>query len=133
MGDAAQVQPKLARGCESLNWREPPAVRDVEGDKTQPSRGHSASLWQPWGPIQPGNGLTGLPTDRKVHVPKFTAVIAQLVRAQDCGSWGRGFESRWPPHFNLTPRRSPSLAIIRPDKGKRLPCRRRFYFQHELW
>ena len=29
----------------------------------------------------------------------FTAVIAQLVRAQDCESWGRGFESRWPPHF----------------------------------
>jgi hypothetical protein len=30
---------------------------------------------------------------------RHTAVIAQLVRAQDCGSWGRGFESRWPPHF----------------------------------
>ena len=29
----------------------------------------------------------------------FTAAIAQLVRAQDCDSWGRGFESRWPPHF----------------------------------
>ena len=32
-------------------------------------------------------------------VPDFTAAIAQLVRAQDCDSWGRGFESRWPPHF----------------------------------
>ena len=31
----------------------------------------------------------------------FTAVIAQLVRAQDCGSWGRGFESRWPPHSGI--------------------------------
>ena len=30
--------------------------------------------------------------------PQFMAVIAQLVRAQDCESWGRGFESRWPPH-----------------------------------
>src|SRR4051812_43247941 len=34
------------------------------------------------------------------RVPHFTAVIAQLVRAQDCESWGRGFESRWPPHFD---------------------------------
>lgn len=33
-------------------------------------------------------------------VPDFTAAIAQLVRAQDCDSWGRGFESRWPPHFS---------------------------------
>ena len=32
------------------------------------------------------------------RAPHFTAVIAQLVRAQDCESWGRGFESRWPPH-----------------------------------
>src|SRR5438067_2218021 len=29
----------------------------------------------------------------------FAAVIAQLVRAPDCGSGGRGFESRWPPQF----------------------------------
>jgi hypothetical protein len=32
-------------------------------------------------------------------LPLLTAAIAQLVRAQDCDSWGRGFESRWPPHF----------------------------------
>ena len=24
--------------------------------------------------------------------------VAQLVRAQDCGSWGRGFKSRHLPH-----------------------------------
>lgn len=26
--------------------------------------------------------------------------VAQLVRAHDCGSWGRGFESPHPPHLN---------------------------------
>ena len=31
----------------------------------------------------------------------FMAVVAQLVRAQDCGSWGRGFNSRRPPHFSV--------------------------------
>ncbi len=37
-----------------------------------------------------------------MDVPRssFMAVIAQLVRAQDCDSWGRGFESRQPP-FSL--------------------------------
>lgn len=29
----------------------------------------------------------------------FTAVVAQLVRALDCGSKCRGFESRRSPHF----------------------------------
>ena len=28
---------------------------------------------------------------------KITVVIAQLVRASDCGSEGRGFEPRFPP------------------------------------
>ena len=62
--------------------------------------------------IRPGSGLSGTqnPGDREgltasdalvtFRVPHFTAVIAQLVRAQDCESWGRGFESRWPPHFD---------------------------------
>lgn len=27
-------------------------------------------------------------------------VVAQLVRAPDCDSGGRGFKSRQPPHFN---------------------------------
>ena len=27
----------------------------------------------------------------------FTAIVAQLVRAQDCGSWGREFEPRQSP------------------------------------
>lgn len=29
------------------------------------------------------------------------AIIAQLVRASDCGSECRGFESRWSPFFLL--------------------------------
>ena len=28
--------------------------------------------------------------------------VAQLVRASVCGTEGRGFESRLPPHFNLS-------------------------------
>jgi predicted GIY-YIG superfamily endonuclease len=44
--------------------------------------------------------------DRRESEPEFpqlsfTAAIAQLVRAQDCDSWGRGFESRWPPQFRM--------------------------------
>ena len=27
--------------------------------------------------------------------------IAQLVRAPDCGSGGRGFESHYPPHLSV--------------------------------
>lgn len=49
-------------------------------------------------------GLKELEVDRGEGAREFrrpfTAVIAQLVRAQDCESWGRGFESRWPPHFD---------------------------------
>src|SRR3954469_4707476 len=45
-------------------------------------------------------GLTAPEALVRFRVPHFTAVIAQLVRAQDCESWGRGFESRWPPHFD---------------------------------
>ena len=41
--------------------------------------------------------------DRLARLLRFlaslTAAIAQLVRALDCDSRGRGFESRWPPHF----------------------------------
>src|SRR5215203_2486450 len=42
----------------------------------------------------------------------LVAAIAQSVRAPDCGSGGRGFEPRWPPHqipvsqgrkFSVTP------------------------------
>lgn len=29
----------------------------------------------------------------------FTVDVAQLVRASDCGSGGRGFKSRLPPHL----------------------------------
>ncbi len=33
-----------------------------------------------------------------LHLQK-TVVVAQLVRALDCGSRGRGFESHHPPSF----------------------------------
>ena len=29
----------------------------------------------------------------------YTVAIAQLVRASDCGSEGRGFEPHWSPHI----------------------------------
>lgn len=47
-------------------------------------------------------GLTLKERPANFRAPHFTAVIAQLVRAQDCESWGRGFESRWPPQFTTT-------------------------------
>ncbi|CUQ66393.1 protein of unknown function [Candidatus Nitrospira inopinata] len=36
--------------------------------------------------------------------------VAQLVRAPDCGSGGRGFDTRHPPHFVISP--GLSLATI---------------------
>ena len=36
-----------------------------------------------------------------LHSKIKMVVIAQLVRASDCGSEGRGFESRFPPRFLL--------------------------------
>lgn len=45
-------------------------------------------------------GLTASARVVRVRARQFAAAIAQLVRAQDCDSWGRGFESRWPPHFS---------------------------------
>ena len=41
-------------------------------------------------------------------IMKIMAVVAQLVRASDCGSEGRGFKSRRPPQkslFGLAPER----------------------------
>ena len=38
----------------------------------------------------------------------FVAAIAQSVRAPDCGSGGRGFEPRWPPH-QISKTRGPGL------------------------
>ena len=32
-----------------------------------------------------------------IYLSKFMVVVAQLVRALDCGSRGRGFESHHPP------------------------------------
>jgi hypothetical protein len=34
-----------------------------------------------------------------LNLPSQTVVVAQLVRALDCGSRGRGFEPRHPPIF----------------------------------
>ncbi len=36
-----------------------------------------------------------------LHSKIKMVVIAQLVRASDCGSEGRGFESRFPPRLPL--------------------------------
>ena len=42
-----------------------------------------------------------MPSDRSPalfgYVMPLTVGVAQLVRASDCGSEGRGFESRYPP------------------------------------
>ena len=32
-----------------------------------------------------------------IFAPLFTVAVAQLVRASDCGSEGRGFETHQPP------------------------------------
>ena len=55
----------------------------------------------------------------------FTAAIAQLVRAQDCESWGRGFESRWPPQSSPF-REAAGMKTVSPKlaEGGRT-CRRR--------
>ena len=34
-----------------------------------------------------------------LHLDQITVGIAQLVRAPDCGSGGREFESHYPPHI----------------------------------
>jgi hypothetical protein len=36
-----------------------------------------------------------------LNLPSQMVVVAQLVRALDCGSRGRGFEPRHPPIFSL--------------------------------
>ena len=44
--------------------------------------------------------------------------VAQLVRAPDCDSGGRGFESRLPPHLFLSPKQIHNWATIEPDTHK---------------
>ena len=39
-----------------------------------------------------------------LHLDQITVGIAQLVRAPDCGSGGREFESHYPPHQTDRPR-----------------------------
>jgi hypothetical protein len=39
-----------------------------------------------------------LACDSSVYLPTQTVVVAQLVRAPDCGSGGRGFETHLPPN-----------------------------------
>ena len=36
-----------------------------------------------------------------LEAPQFMVVVAQLVRAPDCGSEGRGFEPLHSPHGNI--------------------------------
>lgn len=54
-----------------------------------------------------------------------TAAIAQLVRAQDCDSWGRGFESRWPPHFTRGKSRDTGCRVVRREISGSAPERSR--------
>ena len=63
--------------------------------------------------LSPGKFELGLDRVKAARefLPLCTAAIAQLVRAQDCDSWGRGFESRWPPHF-LSPQLSNVLGAF---------------------
>ena len=35
-----------------------------------------------------------------LHLDQYVVGIAQLVRAPDCGSGGREFDSHYPPHFD---------------------------------
>ena len=37
------------------------------------------------------------------HTNIFMVDVAQLVRAPDCGSGGRGFETHLPPHNGVSP------------------------------
>ena len=55
-----------------------------------------------WG----GDGLdfASLPSDGEVRAGTRTVGVAQLGRALDCGSSGRGFKSRRSPHFLFTMR-----------------------------
>jgi hypothetical protein len=44
-----------------------------------------------------------------LDLPSQMVVVAQLVRALDCGSRGRGFEPRHPPIFPFFIKDSPSF------------------------
>src|SRR5688572_30364183 len=60
------------------------------------------------------------------RAPFFTAIIAQLVRAPDCESGGRGFESRWSPHFETEALPKDRLAVRAFDETADWEvCRRR--------
>ena len=67
-----------------------------------------------------------------------TVAVAQLVRASDCGSEGRGFKSRQPPHFARTIARGLATreASLRersvPLRERVLPLHERFLPLREL-
>ena len=60
-----------------------------------------------------------------------TVAVAQLVRASDCGSEGRGFKSRQPPHFARTIARGLATRVaslcerVLPLRGRALSLRER--------
>ena len=54
--------------------------------------------------VPPPGGECLQEADTSGMVARVTVGIAQLVRAPDCGSGGRGFESPYPPLFLLTSR-----------------------------
>ena len=45
---------------------------------------------------------TPVPVRFRSSAPYFSGPLAQLVRAPDCGSGGREFESHYPPQNNMT-------------------------------
>ena len=59
------------------------------------------------------------------NLATWTVVVAQLVRARDCGSRGRGFESHRPPNQPLTAGEAMKTVKLLhgPDEGviQRLP------------
>ena len=56
-------------------------------------------------------GLVKIPRRESRLKANHAVALAQSVRAPDCGSGGRRFESAMPPHFTASPRRGGVVFI----------------------